>query len=319
MIFICYRREDSVGHTGRLFDRLIQHYGREQVFMDLDAIEPGEDFIDAIRRRVGACEVELVVIGPAWARAADERGRRRLDDPDDFVRLEVLTALSRNVRVIPVLVGGARMPTVADVPEVLHPLVRRQAFELSDRGFHDAVGRLIAALDRPSAEQKRTPDTPSPFAVPPRPVRGADYRYDLEISFDESIDGAQVEIEVLGRKLQVAVPPGIQTGQRLKIQGEGEARADGVAGDLYVVIAVQDSPDFTRNGDNLSCTVNVPASTLKGGGVARTPKLGKRGAVKFAIPPHTADGARLRLAGKGMPLVQNPGTFGDLYVTVRSV
>jgi curved DNA-binding protein CbpA len=315
MIFICYRREDSVGHTGRLFDRLVDQYGRDRVFMDLDAIEPGEDFVESIRRRVGACEVQLVVIGPAWARSADATGRRRLDDPDDFVRLEVQIALSRNVRVIPVLVGGATMPSAADLPEVLRPLVRRQAFELSDRGFHEAVGRLIASLDRP-VERPSARETPAASAAAAR-TQGADYRYDLEITFDESFDGGEFEIEALGRRLRVAVPPGIATGQRLRIQGEGERGANGVAGDLYVVITVQESPVFTRDGVDLSCTVDVPASSLTAGGVARTPALGKRGAVKFAVPPGTPDGARLRLAGKGMPRLQPPGPSGDLYVTVR--
>ena len=318
MIFICYRREDSVGHTGRLFDRLVQHYGREQVFMDLDAIEPGEDFIDAIRRRVGACEVELVVIGPGWARAVDIAGRRRLEDPDDFVRLEVLTALSRDVRVIPLLVGGASMPAAADLPEPLRPLVRRQAFELSDRSFHDGVSRLIAVLAAPPV-RPREAQKPAPVTPAANIGRGADLRYDLEISFEDSVDGTDVEIDVYGRKVQLAVPPGIDTRQSLKLKGEGEPRAGGAPGDLYVVITVLDSPSFTREGDDLHCRVDVPANTLMSGGVARTPKLGKRGAIKFAIPPRTKNSARLRLAGKGMPRLQSAGRYGDLYVTVRSV
>jgi len=125
MIFISYRREDSIGHTGRLYDRLVQQYGKETVFMDIDAMEPGEDFVDAIQRRVAGCDVEIVVIGKAWTNMVSPNGVRRLDDPEDFVRLEIQAAIDRNVRIIPVLVGGASMPGSRDMPDVLVPLVAR--------------------------------------------------------------------------------------------------------------------------------------------------------------------------------------------------
>lgn len=318
MIFICYRRGDSAGHTGRLFDRLAQHFGREQVFMDLDAIEPGEDFIETIRRRVSACVVQLVVIGPGWARSADAAGRRRLEDPDDYVRLEVLTALSREVRVIPVLVGNAAMPSVAELPEPLRPLVRRQAFELSDGSFHDGVTRLIAILDTPGGRTRET-TSPPPDSAAANAARGADIECGVDVSLDESFDGVQREFAIGdGRRLQLAIPPGVETGSRLRLQGEGQRVTGGAAGDLFVAITVLDSRTFRRDGDDLHCTVEVPAASLRAGGLARTPKLGQRGAVKFAVPPRTQDGARLRLAGKGMPRLQSAG-HGDLYVTVRSV
>jgi len=317
MIFICYRREDSVGHTGRLFDRLVQHYGRERVFMDLDAIAPGEDFIDAIQRRVWACDVELVVIGPGWTRAADTTGRRRLEDPDDFVRLEVLAALSREVRVIPVLVGGATMPVAADVPETLRPLVRRQAFELSDRSFHDSVSRLIAALDTPPAGTRKAPAPP--VGTPMSSPRRGDLWCDVDVSFEESFDGVEKELDIGGRRVTLAIPPGVDSGGTLRLQGEGEPIAEGGAGDLYAVITVRESPGFTRDGVDLYCTVDVPANGLKAGAVARTPKIGSHGAVRFTVPPRTPDGTRLRLAGKGMPVLDASGMFGDLYVTLRAV
>ena len=320
MIFICYRREDSVGHTGRLFDRLVQHYGRERVFMDLDGIAPGEDFVEAIQRRVGACDVELVVIGPAWARASDGTGRRRLEDPDDFVRLEVLAALNRDVRVIPVLVGGAVMPGAADVPDALRALVRRQAFELSDRSFHDSVSRLIASLEAPPQTIVRKPaPLPAPGRAPQLSPRRGDVWMDLDVTFEESLDDVEKTLDVGGRMVKLSIPAGVDSGATLRVPDEGEPLPDGDVGDLYVVITVRDSAAFTRDGVDLHCTVDVPASVLKAGGVASTSALGARGAVEFTIPARTKDGTRLQLAGKGMPVLDASGTFGDLYVTVRAV
>ena len=109
-IFINYRREDSTATAGRLYDRLAQAFGRKNLFMDVDHIPAGVDFVAHLNNQVAACEVVLVVIGPNWLNAKDEAGQRRLDNPDDFVAIEIAAALARNIRVIPVLVDGARMP-----------------------------------------------------------------------------------------------------------------------------------------------------------------------------------------------------------------
>ena len=100
-LFINYRREDTAPYAGRLYDRLSAHFGDEQVFIDIDQIEPGEDFVEAINRKVGACEIAIVLIGPNWLRATDASGKRRLDDTEDFVRMEIAAALQREIRVIP--------------------------------------------------------------------------------------------------------------------------------------------------------------------------------------------------------------------------
>lgn len=105
-IFVSYRRQETSHLAGRLYDRLADRFGENQVFIDVDTIEPGVDFTEEIFRAVASCIVLLAVIGPAWLTATDERGRRRLDDPDDIVRLEVEAALGRGVRVIPILVEG---------------------------------------------------------------------------------------------------------------------------------------------------------------------------------------------------------------------
>lgn len=144
-IFISYRREDSAGFAGRLADALEQGLGSEQVFRDVDDILPGQDFVDAIETQLRALGVVLVLIGPQWSRSEHE-GVRRLEDPDDFVRLEIRLALALGKPVIPVLVGGARMPAEAELPEDIRALARRQAFSLSDAGWKADVARLNEAI-----------------------------------------------------------------------------------------------------------------------------------------------------------------------------
>jgi hypothetical protein len=100
-LFINYRREDTAPYAGRLYDRLSAHFGTDQVFIDIDQIEPGEDFVEVIKRKVGACEIAIVSIGPNWLSATDASGKRRLDDTEDFVRMEIIAALERKIRVIP--------------------------------------------------------------------------------------------------------------------------------------------------------------------------------------------------------------------------
>jgi hypothetical protein len=145
-VFLNYRREDSAGWAGRLSDYLIAQLGRGSVFMDIDRIPPGEDFPTAIDRALDACVCMLVVIGPRWLSVADQRGERRLLDNRDFVRTEVERALSRNMRVVPVLVGGARMPAASELPDRMTALARRQAFELSDRKWSADFAELVAHL-----------------------------------------------------------------------------------------------------------------------------------------------------------------------------
>jgi hypothetical protein len=110
-IFISYRREDSFGSAARLFDRLEARFGKNQVFMDIDAIKPGMDFVEAIDQAVGECDVLIAVIGPQWLTSTDADGSRRLDNPEDFVRLEISTAMDRKIDIFPLLVQGAAMPS----------------------------------------------------------------------------------------------------------------------------------------------------------------------------------------------------------------
>jgi TIR domain len=151
-IFISYRREETAYPAGWLFDRLADRYGGDQVFKDVDSIELGDDFVEVITAAVGSCDVLLALIGDRWITITDEAGQRRLDDPNDFVRVEIEAALTRNVRVIPILVEGARMPRVTELPDSLAGLVRRQALELSPTRFDFDTGRLLKVLDKTLAE-----------------------------------------------------------------------------------------------------------------------------------------------------------------------
>jgi DNA polymerase len=145
-IFINYRRQDSEGYVGRLYDFLLQHFGREDIFMDVDSLKPGIDFVAALETAVAECDVLLAIIGPGWAAAQDENGERRLDQWNDFVRLEIKTALDQNKRVIPVLVGRAKMPAPTEVPEEIRALVRRSAIEISHQRFASDMDQLVTAI-----------------------------------------------------------------------------------------------------------------------------------------------------------------------------
>jgi WD40 repeat protein len=147
-IFICYRREDTDWPASWLFNQLAGHFGKDLVFKDVDKIEPGEDFVEKITTALRSCRVLLVLIGDKWLNATDENGQRRLNDPQDFVRLEIETALGRAVHIIPLLVGHTRMPRVADLPPGLEKLAYRQGVALDPGRFGSDTGRLMTVLDK---------------------------------------------------------------------------------------------------------------------------------------------------------------------------
>jgi formylglycine-generating enzyme required for sulfatase activity len=148
-IFISYRREDSAGYAGRIYDRLVTEFGFEQVFFDIDTIPPGDDFVEVLSEKVESCDVLLAVIGKSWLTVTDPAGRPRIQNPEDFVAIEIGAALKRKVRVIPVLVGAGRMPISSELPEELTALARRQAHELPDKGFIGALESLFPVLRKP--------------------------------------------------------------------------------------------------------------------------------------------------------------------------
>ncbi len=147
-IFISYRREDSSASAGRLSDRLSNHFPSNQIFMDVDSVDLGEDFVKTIEKTVESCDVLIAVIGKGWLTSCDQEGQRRLDNSEDFVRIEIATALKRDIRVIPVLVDGASMPGSRDLPDDLKALVRRNALQLSHDRFRSDSERLASAVER---------------------------------------------------------------------------------------------------------------------------------------------------------------------------
>jgi len=147
-VFISYRREDSSGYAGRLFDILSTHFGRESIYMDLDMIKGGDNFENVIEEKTSQCDVLLAVIGEKWLTCTGVNGSRRLEMADDFVRLEIAKALERGVRVIPVLVGGATMPRPDDLPNDLRPLSVHQAMDLRDAHFHADAEQLMDELNK---------------------------------------------------------------------------------------------------------------------------------------------------------------------------
>jgi hypothetical protein len=146
-IMVSYRRDDSPTMTSRIYDRLTPVFGREQVFRDIDSIPLGINFRDYLDRVVSTCAVVLVVIGPKWLALKDKQGNRRLNDPDDFVRLEITLALKRHIPVVPLLVDGASYPPKAMLPEEIWELVDRQGMGVDgDPRFHRDIDRLIGRL-----------------------------------------------------------------------------------------------------------------------------------------------------------------------------
>ncbi|HTW07154.1 MAG TPA: TIR domain-containing protein [Acidimicrobiales bacterium] len=173
-VFVSYRRGETTGHARALHERLSQRFGTSRVFMDVDSIDPGADFVTMIEQAISSCGVMVVLIGRDWATGAGE-GNRILDDPNDFVRLELETALARGIAVIPILVERTRMPTSRELPEALWPLLRRNALELENARWSFDVDRLEKAIERltvasPASQPPQVAPPPPPPAAPPLSV-----------------------------------------------------------------------------------------------------------------------------------------------------
>jgi pSer/pThr/pTyr-binding forkhead associated (FHA) protein len=162
-MFLSYRRADSQHVTDRINDRLVDHFGPTAVFKDVDSIPLGADFFRVIQEAIAACQVFLPVIGRGWLDVTNEAGRRRLDDEQDYVRLEIEAALASELLIIPLLVDGARMPAVTQLPDSLRELTSRNAATVrSDPDFNRDLDRVIRAI-----EQSGLPGLPSGGAASP--------------------------------------------------------------------------------------------------------------------------------------------------------
>ena len=147
-IFISYRREDSQGEALHLFDKLKDKFGPDRVFMDVTGIEPGKDFRKAIDSAMGSCDVLIALIGKKWLDSSDEAGKRRIDNPKDFVRMETAAALHRDIPVIPVLVQDKAMPHADELPTEIEALAWRNAFEIRHNRWDVDVAELVKALEK---------------------------------------------------------------------------------------------------------------------------------------------------------------------------
>jgi hypothetical protein len=175
-VFISYRRDDTAGHAGRLYDSLVARLGPDaHVFMDVDDIEPGVDFTEVLHDAVSSCDVMLALIGPRWSGVTALDGTRRLDDPSDYLVNEIGTALDRNVRVIPILVDGASMPRMQDLPDRLKSLVRRNAMWLRTTTWRTDAESVFEVLDHirtpvpPPGPVLPTTSSPSTVPLPAPP------------------------------------------------------------------------------------------------------------------------------------------------------
>ena len=146
-IFISYRRNDTSYAAGRIYDRLAAHFGEDAIFMDVEAIEGGLDFVNVLEEAVQSCDVLIALIGRRWIDSKDEGGNLRLENPEDFVRIEIATALHRDIRVIPVLVDGFHMPRSTELPENLKLFARRNALQVNHHSFNSDVHRLITHIE----------------------------------------------------------------------------------------------------------------------------------------------------------------------------
>ena len=163
-VFISYRREDSAGYAGRLHEELEERLGAGTVFRDVDTLRAGQDFEEAIRSRLHQCGACVVMIGPGWVKSQTASGQRRLDQPGDYVVMEIAAALTRpDVLVVPVLVGGANMPSPDDLPESIRPLARRHAFSVRDETWEADMDRLAATLDPDGLKRRSATTTPAAY------------------------------------------------------------------------------------------------------------------------------------------------------------
>src|SRR5262245_57051368 len=151
-VFISYRRDDSAGHAGRVHDRLEKEFGRDLLFMDVDSVALGVNFVKVLSEEVAKCDVLLAVIGPNWLNARDEDGNRRLDNPHDFVRIEIGAALQRNIPVIPILLDGAKVPKPSQLPKELEELSLRNGLDVRHVSFHNDIDKLVRSLQGQLAE-----------------------------------------------------------------------------------------------------------------------------------------------------------------------
>lgn len=205
-IFISYRRQDSQMAAGRLADYIKEAFGSASIFRDVETIDPGVDFVDALDRALRECVVMLVVIGPQWIGITDKNGQRRLDNPHDWTRVEVATALQRNIRVIPVVLDGTTMPDEPELPDDLKPLARRQAQDLSDKRWHSDIEHLVDTMARiPGLQRVPTPAAAAATA----PAKNETLLEQVKSPLDKAARGVKKTLMIIGGIMVALVAIGL--------------------------------------------------------------------------------------------------------------
>lgn len=288
-IFISYRRDETEAYAGRLRDRLSHHFGAGQVFRDIDRIDLGERFPEKIETALNTCDALLALIGPTWLSIADEDGGRRIDDPGDYLRMEIAAALARpDVLVIPVLINTARMPSRSELPAPLRGLADCQALRVTNDGWDDQVARLIKALEKvvaterygsqarthpqqpPAAWRSTAPPPPSP---PPPAGRGGGLAVGLVVGLVVLVVLAGLAYGVVkaagpffedfgeGNPTVVLSPPSGRPGTTVTVTGTGYGKEETVEINFH---ATEVGTVLTEPDGSFTTTVKVPASPFKG-------------------------------------------------------
>jgi TonB family protein len=290
-IFVSYRRSDSQGEAGRLFDDLVKHFGEDTIFMDVAAIEAGRDFRKAIEEGVTKCGVLLVVIGLEWVEAKDERGARRLNDPADFVRIETASALKRDIPVIPVLVRGAKMPTAEQLPEELKELAFRNCIELTHARWKSDIQLLVEALRRSLGDASRG-GTNAGRSEATTSAHPGNLQQEATVSWKREDAGSArfdaTTLQRMSRELAVCIGP------IASIVVKRAASSCNSIDDLYLKVAEEiDSPE--ERGKFLRGRTEVPSSPMRG--AADTTVLRDHSSRTPELPlPSERDDVRLKTA-----------------------
>lgn len=205
-IFLNYRRDDTQGWASHLSADIQAAFGITPLFFDLSTIQPGEDFTAAIERALAGSQVLLALVGPRWLTASFADGRRRLDEPADLVRREISLALATpGLTVVPVLLGGTKLPATALLPSELAPLTKRNAFELSDKRWRHDCDTLLAALEQLTGlTRKKMTESPPHISVLER----------AEVEDVEAGDVAGLKSE----GARIALPGGVEVAKGAKIR-----------------------------------------------------------------------------------------------------
>jgi hypothetical protein len=193
-VFISYRREDSAASAGRIQDRLERELGRDHLFIDVDGIPLGANFVKVLRKEVTQCGVLLAVIGPNWLDVRDDDGTRRLENPTDVVRIEIAAALQREIPVIPILLDGTSVPKADQLPEDLKELALRNGLNVHHASFHADLDKLIRELKRQAPRQAVS--TPITTSTPPRAENDPNAREPLAGGMPDPLNGISAKNQV---------------------------------------------------------------------------------------------------------------------------